>query len=114
MADDQPSRITVSRDALRADLAEMELRLRLYFDDQLRYKADRGAFLDVALKLDQLDRGDWTPVHKRALVELIEEQTAMRGDREWTRLQRVGSLLGILTGTAAFVLSTVLAFRGWS
>ena len=112
MADDQPSRITVSRDALRADLAEMELRLRLYFDDQLRYKADRGAFLDVALKLDQLDRGDWTPVHKRALIELIEEQTAARSDKGWATKERVIAVASALTGMIAFVLSTTIALRG--
>jgi hypothetical protein len=112
MSDDTPRTVTVSREALRADLAEMELRLRIYFDDQLKHKADVGAFTDVALRFDRLDRGEWTDTHRRALVDLIENITQGESDRSWSRRERV---MGILVGgisASAFLLSFVLAVNG--
>lgn len=107
-----PGRITVSRDALRADLSEMELRLRIYFDDQLRHKADLGIFNEVRNKLDALDRGEWTPVHRRALVSLIEEQSTAKTDREWSNKERLLAVFGSMVATSMFVLSLVIAVRG--
>ena len=91
-------RVTVSRDALRADLAEMELRLRVYFDSQLQHKADAGTVTELTLKLDKLDRGEWTEVHRRALEELIKGQERKESDKSWTSRERtIGVLVVIMT-----------------
>ena len=108
---EEPARITVSRDALRADLAEMELRLRVYFDEQLRHKADSGEFAKLALRVDQMDRGEFTDVHRRALVDLIEAQSQEREDRSWTFKQRVGGFITAVTAVGTLILSAV-ALRG--
>lgn len=105
---DEPSRITVSRDALRADLAEMELRLRVYFDEQLRHKADNGTFMELALKVDALDRGDFTPVHRRALEELVEEKLAGNAATAWSGKQKVMAAVSFGTALVWTSLSFIL------
>lgn len=112
MSDESPSRISVSRDALRAELAEMELRLRFYFDDQLRHKADSGPVVELALKVDALDRGDFTDVHRRALTEFVEGLTAARTDRAWTGKERLMAVLSTTVTLAALLLSVLVALHG--
>lgn len=107
-----PSRITVSRDALRADLAEMELRLRLYFDDQLRHKADAGPVYELIAKVDALDRGDFTESHRRALVELITAQTAERQAAAWSWRERAMAVVSAAVTLASLLLALVIAFKG--
>ncbi len=112
MADDAPSRINVSRDALRADLAEMELRLRLYFDEQLRHKADAIPVYKMSDKLDALDRGDFTPVHRRALVELFESLVDGHNETSWTWRERVLAVTSTAVTVMSLALALVVAFKG--
>jgi hypothetical protein len=109
---EEPSRITVSRDALRADLAEMELRLRLYFDERLNHKADSGALAEYALRLDKLDRGEFTDVHRRALEEFVDDHLRDRADRGWSRRERWFGVISIAGTIAMLLLSIVLAAHG--
>lgn len=102
---EEPARLTVSREALRADLAEMELRLRIYFDEQLKHKADAAPVAELALKLDALDRGDFTQVHRRALTEFVESVTQRRIDRGWTARERIFGAVAILVAVLSLVFS---------
>lgn len=97
MPDDMHGRITVSRDALRADLAEMELRLRGYFDVQLSNKADVAA-------LQNENQRRWT----EAIVHEVLEEHERRG---WTRRERALALLNICM-TVVMVAATVLMGNG--
>lgn len=119
MTDETPSRITVSRDALRADLAEMELRLRVYFDDQLKQKADRADLAAVALRVAELeraayarDRGDFTPAQARAMTDLIQDTADDKQSRTWTSAQKVMALVSISITVTAFILSLTAFFGG--
>lgn len=105
-------RISVSRDALRADLAEMELRLRLYFDERLNHKTDTGVFSEYALRLDKLDRGEFTEVHRRALAAFVADQLASRSERGWTRKERWLGVLSVAGTIAMLILSIALATHG--
>lgn len=98
-------RITVSRDALRADLAEMELRLRLYFDERLNHKADTGALAELALKFDRLDRGEFTEAHRRALDEFVDRRLDVRADAGWTRRERWAGIAATLIGVVSLALA---------
>jgi len=112
MEESGTSRITVSRDALRADLAEMELRLRVYFDEQLKHKADAGHVAEMALKLDSLDRGDFSPVHERALQEFVEGVIDKQLDRSWSRRERGMAVMSAFIAVVTFLISTGLALHG--
>jgi len=48
---DDPTRISVSREALRAELAELELRLVQYLDKQLHEKANKVEIVAMATAL---------------------------------------------------------------
>lgn len=109
---EDPTRITVSRDALRADLAEMELRLRFYFDEQLKHKADSAPVIELMRKVDALDRGDFTDVHRRALAEFIEEHTIVQQGATWTRRERLIAVLSVCATITSLMLSVGLALHG--
>lgn len=93
-------RITLSEERLQKNLAEMELRLRIYFDARLEdirnQKANQTDFAQLALKVDALDRGDFTDVHRRALSEFIETHGAREEGRVWTRNERWFGAIGVL------------------
>ena len=99
MAEHQDTdRISVSRGALRADLAEMELRLKEYITLQLAGKAD-------AIDLQSGDQERW--------VESVVYRVLDSHDRKgWTRRERALALLNICMTAAIVVLSIVAALHG--
>lgn len=113
MAEDNPqhrdARISVSESTLRAALAEMELRLRIYFDDQLKHKADAAPFIELYARVDALDRGDFTKVHRRALIELIEEQGVTQAEKTWTGRERVFGAIAVLIAILSFAFTVYVA-----
>jgi hypothetical protein len=110
--DEPTSRISVSRDALRAELSEMELRLRIYFDDQLKHKADSAMVLEFALKFVSLVRGVFSVVLKRALESLVDDHLGERAATTWTRRERVLASLSGMVALSMLTLSVVAAFHG--
>lgn len=104
-------RITVSEETLRLALSEMELRLRIYFDGQLQHKAERNDLTELARKLDALDRGDFTPVHERALEAFIEQRAAVEADRGWTKRERVMGVIAILLSILTLIGSIYFGVR---
>lgn len=114
MADGDGQRITVSESTLRAALAEMELRLRVYFDEQLKHKAEQGDFAVLASSVNALDRGDFTPVHERALTEFIDNHLSQQADRGWTARERRLGVVAILLTALMFAASVYFGVRAAS
>lgn len=112
MADEIPNRISVSRDALRAELAEMELRLRIYFDEQLKHKASAAEFAEMHLRFIARERGEFTDAQISAIRGLAHEAARVRSDAEWTPRQRLFGAASALACVGMFVLSTILALHG--
>ncbi len=110
----EPRAITVSRDALRADLAEMELRLRLYFDDQLRNKASAATVAEHALALEKFARGEFTEAQKNAIETVVENTLTIKTDRGWTSRERWFGIITILVALGSFLLAILAATHGWS
>jgi hypothetical protein len=106
-------RISISEERLKRNLAEMELRLRVYFDERINdIRETKASATDLALlavKVDALDRGDFTDVHRRALTEFIEEHGAQQEGRIWTRNERWFGAIGIFI---AVVMATVSIYFG--
>ena len=110
MSEETPNaRISVSRDALRADLAEMELRLRLYFDEQLRGKADTVELLRLSALMNQMDSGNFSPALKRSLEDVIEGAITAKTDRGWTKRERLFGVLAVIVMLVSFTF-TVYTF----
>jgi hypothetical protein len=105
-------RISVSRDALRAELAEMELRLRVYFDEQLKHKAENTYVLDIAHKLDRIDRGEFTEVHERAIAARIDRRLGEKSATVWTARERLAAATTAVTAVGTLALYLLVAVHG--
>ena len=114
MADGEGQRISVSESTLRAALAEMELRLRVYFDEQLKHKAEKGDVAILAQSVNALDRGDFTPVHERALTDFIDNHLSQQADRGWTARERRLGVVAILLTVLMFASSIYFGVRAAS
>jgi hypothetical protein len=75
-----PERISVSREALRAELAELELRLIKYLDEQLHEKANKVEIVALATSVqDKANAREFgelrlsVATHDKALKELQEQ-----------------------------------------
>lgn len=102
-------RLSLSEERLRAALAEMELRLRIYFDEQLKHKADQSQVLLNTALLSSIDRGEFSPSHRRALAEFIDEHMSEKRDEGWTATQRIMGVVGICFVIFSFTLSFYVA-----
>ena len=72
--EDAPRQISVSRDALRADLAELELRLRSYFDTQIGQKANAVTVEQHARRVDMHDNGVFPPAWEMKVNTMIDSR----------------------------------------
>lgn len=133
-------RITVSRELLRAELSEMELRLRIYFDEQLKHKVDaervdklehdfvllqRTALLqegpiaqEVAantMALKRLNDGEFTKSQILTLEDVIDERLAERAKNSWTLRERKVTLLSLAVSVLVVVLTAIYTLHsvGW-
>lgn len=109
MADE---RITVSRDALRADLAEMELRLRIFLEDRLNHKADQIDVTELALKLDKFEQGEFTVAQTRSIEEVINGRMSSKDDKSWTNRERIMGVVSLLTAISMLIISVAFSFHG--
>ena len=114
-------RISVSRDALRADLAELELRLRVFIETELYKKADRADMVEALTRIKELedlrrarDRGELTPALQREVRALARAETEQEASREWTGRERLLAVMSVTTAGAMALLSILLAIHGWS
>ena len=106
---DEPSRISVSRDALRAELAEMELRLRIYFDEQLKHKASSVELAELALKVSAHERGEFTPAWEEKIRTIAEDVARQSSADSWLPKGRVATVMAAVGGFGYFVLALYLA-----
>lgn len=122
MAEDMtevPRRISVSEDTLARHLAEMELRLRIYFDEQLRHKADSHDLLELARRIVILeqarvarDRGDFTDAQLLTLDQRVKYLATANSTEEWTSRGRAIAVLSVSIAVMMFILSAFLAIHG--
>lgn len=101
-----PKRLTISEETLRLQLAELELRLRIFFSEQLEKKASHEEFVKLREEFDRLNRGDFAPAHKRALINVVDEEMDVSSTHTWTKRERLVMVLGI-TLTAFMLLLNV-------
>ena len=108
MSAPEAGRVSVSRDALRADLAEMEMRLRVYFDGRLNSKADSAMVLMLenrmtAIVTDLHARFDGTTKDIRLIQEglrLSDERRRVSADTLAAETERRRSTLAEIADTA--------------
>ena len=119
--DETNGRISVSRDALRADLLDLELRLTKSISESLESKADAKVVDQLIVTTSNLI--DWSVATKqgemtdaqRASVQAEAKKVIQSGESEqWTRTERrlvkLGGLVGVLglLSTAVYSFSTVI------
>jgi hypothetical protein len=109
---DEPNRISVSRDALRADLAELELRIRTYIDAVLATKADRAAFAEVALMVDRLNRAEFNDAQRRYIEDAVDVAVDDRIEHGWTRRERAIASIASLAAVGTMAASVVNLHHG--
>lgn len=133
MSDVSSERISVSREALRAELAEMELRMRLWMAAELQEKASaadlaalRGEFqakaawaesmmplrdqyiaqlLKVVEWRDQAQSGSFTPAQQAAMQATARNVLTAATSEGWTRRERLFATVAIVATIAVSVLN---------
>jgi hypothetical protein len=136
MNGDEPRVVTVSREALRADLAEMELRLRIWIASELHGKADRvefdrlkhlvvekvawadslmplrhtmiGEHKDLLVWKRQSEAGTFTPAQKAELKVSVSQAFEEKNLKSWTVRQRGAAILVALLTIGLTVLNLIL------
>lgn len=109
--DGHPKRLSISEETLRLQLAELELRLRIFFAEQLEKKANA---LDVAAnstRLDALERGDFTPAFQRALHEQVVQEALASQGTLWTRRERIVMVLGLAVTIIMLSLNAYVVYH---
>jgi hypothetical protein len=107
-----PKQVSVSRDALRADLAEMELRLRIYFDEQLKHKADAAEVIEHSLTLSRFAKGEFTQAQVLTMEDIVETVLTERTTRGWTTRERWFGVLTVIIAVVSFILALSAASHG--
>lgn len=131
-----PEKISVSRDALRADLAEMELRLREYIAHELEKKAEQRELERLTRRFEDLtrvmvrsdgpladqvrrhndswnsfERGEFTPGQLRTIREstraMIQEERA----EGWSARDRAFALVGTLVALAGLIITAIVTIN---
>lgn len=94
-------RVSVSRDALRADLLDLELRLTKTITSALAEKADRSDFDRLTGSLNQVvewrlkaERGEFTRAQEQEVISIIHNTLKDRGKEAWTTTSRRLAILG--------------------
>lgn len=105
MPESGDARISLSEAKLDAALVKMELRLRIYFDEQLKGKADTAAVVILQSEMAAMQRGDFSPAFRRSLVEVVEQQGVSAADRTWTRRERAFGAVGAFVAVIALMAS---------
>jgi len=69
----EPKQISVSRDALRADLGDLELRLRTYFDAKIELKANADHVNKLEDRLVKQEAGEWTKAQELSIKDFLKQ-----------------------------------------
>lgn len=108
-----PRQISVSRDALRADLAEMELRLRSYFDARIAGKAESSELEQLIKRIDLHEAGVFPPAWNLSINALIDARLDSRGKDAFRGSGRRIELVSLLIALAAAGSSLALTAHYW-
>lgn len=95
MAEQEQKVITVSRDALRADLGELEMRLREYLDTRLELKANSHDLHALTERVDATDRGELTAGAELKIKSLIDEAFTVRLTTGWALRGNKATILAV-------------------
>jgi hypothetical protein len=109
---EDPKVLTVSREALRADLAELELRLRMFLVSELAKKADEHELASLQVLVNQ--KIAWADGLMPLRDRLIEEHVALM---KWGEAARAGHFTEAQGMTMASKAKDVLKeanTEGWS
>lgn len=114
-------RISVSRDALRADLAELKLDLLSEIDARLKDKADAKDIVPLASSVASLndwrirtERGEFTEAQKGTISRWVEHSFRSKARESWSGWERklvVFSLFIGLMGAIGGPITTVVIFH---
>lgn len=105
-------RVSISRDALRADLLQLRLDLNRDIEEALRRKADLSLVLEMRLALDKLSRGEFTEAQERGIDERVRLAAKDAKDDTWTSRERLTMVVQICSTVAALAVSLLLAAHG--
>ncbi len=117
----------VTRDALRADLAEMKDELKTLFRDELKEKADVGEVARLATSVQHVvdwrmkaESGEFTAAQLMALDQRLAARDRSREDGTWSRRERrfafasvVTAVVGACSGAIVMIVN-LLHFKAHS
>lgn len=95
-----PERLSLSRDALRADLAEMELRLRAWIGSEMDRVSGRLGSLETTL----------TPAQANAVKEIVRAEIESTNKSSWTRRDRLMAVVGVIVAVISVTLTGILVY----
>lgn len=112
--DGHPKRLSISEETLRLQLAELELRLRIFFAEQLERKANVVDMTANMTRLDALERGDFTPAFQRSLhAQVVQEATNSSGT-VWTKRERLIMVVGLIVTVIMLSLNAYVVYSAAS
>lgn len=104
-------RLSISEETLRLQLAELELRLRIFFSEQLEKKANAADVVANTARLDALERGDFTPAFQRSMQdEIIREGVYSKGTI-WTKRERMVMVVGLIVTIIMLSLNAYIVYH---
>lgn len=96
---DEPRQITVSRDALRADLLDLELRLKDHLDTKLELKASAEHLYALEHKVALIEQGKMPHGLELSVRDVTNTVIRDRAKNAWFFR---GNKLAVAVGAAAF------------
>lgn len=104
---EEPRTITVSRDALRADLLGLELRLKDWMSAELALKANAAVVDKMSSDIGKIKEGEFTHAQKMAMVQIYTEQAAKADKTGWSRRERWIALVSLGLSLVAVIFSII-------
>ena len=118
MAEESNGRITVSRDALRADLSDLKNELKDYISTQLERKADTSEVRSMSEAVRSLtdwsiraQRGEFTEAQKNTVERWMDKTYTERAKDSWKGWERKLAVSGVFVGFMGSVGAVVMAIR---
>lgn len=120
-------RISISHATLRAELAELELRLTKALAQAVGAKADLSLVTSLELRVGALEReavrqddplrrqvsaltrGEFPAAVERTVEDMIESTLVAHTDKGWTARERVFGVLAIIVAVLSLALATYVA-----
>lgn len=111
---DETGRISISEEKLKIALLEMEARLRIYFDEQLKHKAEQATVVELTHHMGAQRRGEFNPAQVAVMKELVTGVLEAQEDRGWTRRERMVAVIAVAISALALIFSVYFGVRAAS